>query len=155
MREGRSWPGSRGRGGGGTLTLPDDWRGGGGTLTLPDHRQIVVTVGSVKKTVKVAAMLLLCRNKFVTSRQLSPTASSVKPDNMKHETLNIDAAQLGRELATWRVRQGLTQREAANRFGTSRYTIMRIENAKHVGILLAYKVAASLARVIREEGGEL
>jgi hypothetical protein len=32
---------------------------------------------------------------------------------------------------------------------------MRIENAKHVGILLAYKVAAALARVIREEGGEL
>lgn len=115
----------------------------------------MVTVESVKKTVKVAAMLLRCRKKCLNLRQQSPTAASVKPDVMKKETLNIDAAQLGRELATWRVRQGLTQREAAERFHTSRFTIMRIENAKHVGILLAYKVAASLARVIREEGGEL
>ena len=93
--------------------------------------------------------------KVRTFAATQPYGTTVKPDTMKHETLNIDAAQLGRELATWRVRQGLTQREAAERFQTSRYTIMRIENAKHVGILLAYKVAASLARAIREEGGEL
>jgi len=72
---------------------------------------------------------------------------------MKVNVIQIDKKALAQELATWRIRSGLTQREAAERFNVSRYSILRVENMKDIGIAMAYRISAALARAIREENG--
>lgn len=72
---------------------------------------------------------------------------------MKANVIQIDKKALAQELATWRIRSGLTQREAAERFNVSRYSILRVENMKDIGIAMAYRISAALARAIREENG--
>lgn len=70
---------------------------------------------------------------------------------MKANVIQLDKQALAAELATWRLRTGRTQQEAAELFGVSRYSILRVENCKDIGIAMAYKISAALARAIREE----
>lgn len=80
-----------------------------------------------------------------------PYRSTDKRVFMKHRLLELDTQGLGQELMTWRFRQGISQREAAARFGVSRYTIIRMENGRYVGMAAAYMVLHKLTKAIREE----
>ena len=92
-------------------------------------------------------------NQLLQFNNSSPNGNTVKPDNMRKQIIELDKKALAKELATWRIRSGLTQRETAERFNVSRYSILRAENMKDIGIAMAYRISAALARAIREENG--
>lgn len=66
-------------------------------------------------------------------------------------TMDVDKNEFALALKTWRLRQGLTQRQVGERFGCSRYTVMRAENAKDVTWEMAYRLFAKLAAELRKE----
>lgn len=72
----------------------------------------------------------------------------MKPNGLE---MDVDKNEFALALKTWRLRSGLTQREAGNRFGVSRYTIMKAENAKNVTWEMAYRLFAKLADELRKE----
>lgn len=74
---------------------------------------------------------------------------------MNHRSLEIDRKALAQELITWRLRAGLTQSEAAAKFGLSRYSILRCETQRYIGLAIAYRLSAQLAKAIREESLEM
>lgn len=71
-----------------------------------------------------------------------------KPQGLK---MDADRNQFALALKTWRLRAGLTQQQVADRWETSRYTIMKCENAKPVSWTQAYRIFANLARELKEE----
>ena len=66
--------------------------------------------------------------------------------------LDMDKAAFAMALKTWRLRQGLTQKQVGDRWGCSRYTIMRAESARNITWEWAYKMFAKLAEELRKEG---
>lgn len=66
-------------------------------------------------------------------------------------SMDVDRSEFALALKTWRLRSGLTQRQVAERFGCSRYTIMKAENAKNVTWEMAYKMFAKLATELSKE----
>lgn len=66
-------------------------------------------------------------------------------------TMDVDKNEFALALKTWRLRQGLLQREVADMWGCSRYTIMKAENAKTVTWEMAYRLFAKLAAELRKE----
>lgn len=66
-------------------------------------------------------------------------------------TMDVDKNEFALALKTWRLRQGLLQREVAEKWGCSRYTIMKAENAKTVTWEMAYRLFAKLAAELRKE----
>lgn len=75
----------------------------------------------------------------------------MKPNGL---TMDVDKNEFALALKTWRLRNGLTQKEVGVKFGCSRYTIMRAENAKQVTWEMAYRLFAKLAGELRKEGSE-
>lgn len=75
----------------------------------------------------------------------------MKPNGL---TMDVDKNEFALALKTWRLRNGLTQQQVGNKFGCSRYTIMRAENAKQVTWEMAYRLFAKLAAELRKEGNE-
>lgn len=73
----------------------------------------------------------------------------MKPNGLE---MDVDKNEFALALKTWRLRSGLTQQQAGERFGCSRYTIMRAENAKQVTWEMAYRLFAKLAQELRKEG---
>lgn len=65
--------------------------------------------------------------------------------------MDVDKEDFAMALKTWRLRQGLTQRQVGERWGCSRFTIMRAETAKSVTWEMAYKLFAKLAAELRNE----
>lgn len=61
--------------------------------------------------------------------------------------------EVGLELVKFRIRQGLTQLQLAERWGMSRYTIIRAEKGKPVSWKFTYSIAAKLAQELRKEAG--
>lgn len=72
----------------------------------------------------------------------------MKPQGLSME---CDKNEFALALKTWRLRQGLTQEQAGQRFGCSRYTIMRAENARQVTWEMAYRLFAKLSNELRKE----
>lgn len=72
----------------------------------------------------------------------------MKPNGLE---MDVDKNEFALALKTWRLRAGLTQVQAGERFGCSRYTIMRAENAKNVTWEMAYRLFAKLAQELRKE----
>lgn len=66
-------------------------------------------------------------------------------------TMEIDRQDFALALKTWRLRQGLTQTQAGERFGCSRYTIIRAENGKDITWEMAYRLFARLSEELRKE----
>lgn len=67
-------------------------------------------------------------------------------------SMTMDREDFAMALKTWRLRQGLTQREVAQQWGVSRWTIIRIERAENISWTMAYRVFARLAEALKEEG---
>lgn len=72
----------------------------------------------------------------------------MKPQGL---TMDVDKNEFALALKTWRLRQGLTQRQVGEKWGCSRYTVMRAENAKDVTWEMAYRLFAKLANELRKE----
>lgn len=72
----------------------------------------------------------------------------MKPAGLNME---VDKQEFALALKTWRLRQGLTQRQVGERWGCSRFTIMRAENAKQVTWEMAYRLFAKLAQELKKE----
>lgn len=66
-------------------------------------------------------------------------------------TMEADREQVAMALKTWRLRQGLTQQQVADMWGMSRFTIMRVENAKNITWMMAYKIFAKLSNELKKE----
>lgn len=69
----------------------------------------------------------------------------------KGVTMETDKQEFALALKTWRLRQGLTQRQVAERFGVSRYTIMRAERAGAITWMMAYRLFAKLSDELSKE----
>lgn len=72
----------------------------------------------------------------------------------KEKRTTVDREALAKELFEWRVRNGYTQREVGERFGVSRYTIMRAEGNEYLSLPTAYLVLSKLTQELRKEGGQ-
>lgn len=72
----------------------------------------------------------------------------MKPKGLAMETNREDFALA---LKTWRLRKNMTQQQVAERWGVSRYTILRAERAKAVSWTIAYKLFGHLAEELRKE----
>lgn len=66
--------------------------------------------------------------------------------------MDIDKEAFGLALKTWRLRQGLTQKQVGDRWGCSRWTIMRAEQARDITWEMAYRMFARLAQELKKEG---
>lgn len=80
-----------------------------------------------------------------TMEQITPTIQR------RGLTMETDIQELALALKTYRLRKGLTQEQLANRWGCSRYTIMRIEAGKKTTWEMAYRVFNSLMEALRTE----
>lgn len=67
-------------------------------------------------------------------------------------SMDVDKTQFAMALKTWRLRSGLTQKQVGDKWGCSRFTIMRAESAKNVTWEIAYKLFARLSEELRKEG---
>lgn len=65
--------------------------------------------------------------------------------------MECDKNEFALALKTWRLRSALTQRQAGEIFGVSRYTIMRAEAAKSLTWEMAYKLFARLSDQLLKE----
>lgn len=65
--------------------------------------------------------------------------------------MDVDKQQFALALKTWRLRQGLSQREVGARWGVSRYTIIRAESARNITWEFAYRLFAKLSEELRKE----
>lgn len=68
--------------------------------------------------------------------------------------MDVDKAQFALALKTWRLRMGLTQKEVGQRWGCSRYTIIRAERGRDVTWEMAYRLFARLSNELHLEGKE-
>ena len=80
-----------------------------------------------------------------------PIVVNMKIGDMKMEA---DKNEVALALKTWRLRQGLTQKKLGERWGMSRYTIMRAESAKNITWEMAYRIFAKLSSELQKEGRE-
>ena len=65
--------------------------------------------------------------------------------------MEINRKDFAMALKTWRLRQGLSQAQVGERWGCSRYTILRAEGAKNISWEHAYKLFAKLAGELEKE----
>lgn len=72
----------------------------------------------------------------------------MKPKGLE---MDVNKEEFALALKTWRLRQGLTQNQVGQRWGCSRYTIMRAEKAKNLTWEMAYKMFAKLSRELTQE----
>lgn len=74
--------------------------------------------------------------------------------NFKREgvTMQTNMEEFAVALKTWRLRAGLTQQQLGDRWGTSRYTILRAEGARAITWESAYKLFAKLSYELEQEG---
>lgn len=71
--------------------------------------------------------------------------------NRNDLSMEVDRQEFALALKTWRLRKGLLQREVAEQFGVSRYTIIRAENAQPITWMMAYRLFAKLSDELRKE----
>lgn len=74
--------------------------------------------------------------------------------NMQQKGLSmeVDKESFAMALKTWRLRNQLTQAQVGQRWGCSRYTILRAEQAKNLTWEMAYKLFARLSNELMKEG---
>ena len=74
------------------------------------------------------------------------------PKPKQHEiSVDIDRNKFALALKTWRLRRALTQRQVADMWQVSRYTIMRAEAGKNITWMMAYRLFARLSDNLRKE----
>lgn len=73
--------------------------------------------------------------------------------NMERQdlTMQADVKEFAMALKTWRLRQGYSQEEVGKMFGLSRWTIIKIEQAKPIKWETAYRAFAKLSYYLQKE----
>lgn len=66
-------------------------------------------------------------------------------------TMEVDREQFAMALKTWRIRSNKTQRQVAELWNVSRFTIMRAEAAKPLTWEMAYRLFARLSTELANE----
>ena len=66
--------------------------------------------------------------------------------------MDVNKQEFALALKTWRLRNALTQKEVGERWGMSRFTIMRAESGKNITWEMAYKLFAKLSQELKKEG---
>lgn len=66
--------------------------------------------------------------------------------------MEVDKEAFAMALKTWRLRMGLTQAQVGERWGCSRFTVLRAEGAKNLTWEMAYRLFAKLSEELRKEG---
>ena len=79
---------------------------------------------------------------------MEETKVTMKPVGLSME---IDKQEFALALKTWRLRSALTQKQVGERWGCSRFTILRAENAKNLTWEMAYRLFAKLSQELRKE----
>lgn len=79
---------------------------------------------------------------------LQPITVTMEPKGLE---MDIDRQEFALALKTWRLRQGLTQKQVGERWGCSRYTILRAESGRNITWEQAYRLFAKLAGELKEE----
>lgn len=76
--------------------------------------------------------------------------------NMRVSDLKMEAEknEVALALKTWRLRKNLSQRALAQRWGMSRYTIMRVELGRNITWEMTYRIFAKLSTELTKEGRE-
>lgn len=70
-------------------------------------------------------------------------------------SIEYDVEKFAMSLKTFRLRKNLSQKELGQKWGCSRYTIMRIETGKRITWEMMYKVYNQLLEAIAQEAREL
>ena len=65
--------------------------------------------------------------------------------------IDINRDDFALELKTWRLRTGLTQSQVANKWGCSRFTIIRAEQGKPITWEMAYRLFMHLLNELKHE----
>ena len=65
--------------------------------------------------------------------------------------MECDKEEFALALKTWRLRNGLTQAQVGQRWGCSRFTIMKAENAHTITWMMAYRLFAKLSKELENE----
>lgn len=73
---------------------------------------------------------------------------TIKRNGLKMESNKEEVAMA---VKIWRLRNNLTQSQLGERWGMSRYTIIKIERAKNISWEMAYKAFALLSKELRNE----
>lgn len=74
------------------------------------------------------------------------------PKTSKKEiSIQVDRQEFALALKTWRLRSGLTQTQVGERFGCSRYTILRAEKGHSITWEMAYKLFNKLSQELLQE----
>ncbi len=73
------------------------------------------------------------------------------PLEKKGISLEIDRQEFALALKTWRLRHSLTQQQVGDRWGVSRFTILRAEGGKALTWEMAYRLFAKLSNELTEE----
>ena len=68
--------------------------------------------------------------------------------------IDINRQDFALELKTWRLRKGYTQSQVASKWGCSRFTIMRAEQAKNITWEMAYRLFMYLLNELKCENNE-
>lgn len=68
--------------------------------------------------------------------------------------MDVDRKQVALAIKTYRLRHGMTQEDLGKRWGCSRWSILRVENAKAVSWETAYKMFAKLSKDLADEARE-
>ena len=81
--------------------------------------------------------------------------NQIKGLELKRDGLNVDIDRetFALQLKTWRLRKGLTQQQLGERWGMSRFKIIKAETAKIVSWEVAYKMFVRLSEELRKEAG--
>lgn len=66
--------------------------------------------------------------------------------------MEVDKEAFAMALKTWRLRTGLTQAQVGERWGCSRFTILRAERAQNITWEMAYRLFSKLSEELRKEG---
>lgn len=85
-----------------------------------------------------------CKETFV----MEQIKVEMKPAGISME---VDKQEFALALKTWRLRNGLTQKQVGERWGCSRYTILRAEGARNLTWEMAYRLFAKLSNELRKE----
>lgn len=67
-------------------------------------------------------------------------------------TMEVDKQEFALALRTYRLRQALTQRQLAARWGVGRDAILKAENGQNISWMMAYRLFAKLSSSLKEEG---
>lgn len=73
---------------------------------------------------------------------------TMKPNGLE---MDINKQEFALALKTWRLRQGLTQKQVGEKWNCSRWTIMKAEAGKNITWEMAYRMFAKLSHELRKE----